>query len=150
MKKTLIKRGLIFITVLMLMLSVTVTAFASEPTATLQQSNGVTPFFVGLNIIAYNFDIVSGQANPVIKGTTYSGAVDYVNVAVTLKRSSGSTWTTVKSWSKNITISLDQFAFNEKYSVSSGYSYKYTATVKSYKNGSLLDTVTFDSKTIVY
>lgn len=151
MKRSMLKRGFIFAATLMLVLSLTVTSFASEPVApSLQKGNYITPFFIGINTITSDFDIVSGQANPTIKGTTYSNGVDYVNVKVDLKRGSGTNWTTIKSWDKNISISLNQFTFHEKHGVSSGYSYKYTATVKSYKNGSLLDSVTFDSDTIKY
>ncbi len=151
MKKSMIKRGFIFATALVIMLSLTVTAFASESTAPpLRQENSITPFFIGINTISDDFVITGGQANSIIKGTTYTNTVDYVNVKVDLKRSNGSAWTTIKSWNKDITISLNKFTINEKYGVSSGYSYKYTATVKSYKNGALLDSVTFDSETIKY
>jgi hypothetical protein len=57
---------------------------------------------------------------------------------------------TIKSWNKDITISLNQFAFNETYRVSRNFSYKYTATVKAYKDGEPIDTVTFDSKIVSY
>lgn len=151
MKKSIIKRGFILIAAMMIMLSLTVAAFASESAApAFQQENVITPFFIGINTISDDFDITGGQANPIIKGTTYANAVDYVNVKVDLKRSNGAAWTTIKTWNKNISISLNKFTFNEKYSVSSGYSYKYTATVKSYKNDALLDSVTFDSETIKY
>jgi hypothetical protein len=146
-----IKRGFIFAAILMLVLSLTGTSFALESAApSFQKGNYITPFFIGINTITNDFDIVSGQANPTIKGTTYSNGVDYVNVKVDLKRSSGSSWIIIKSWNKNITISLNKFSFNENYGVSKGYSYKYTAAVKSYKDGVLLDSVTFDSDTIKY
>jgi len=151
MKKSMIKRGFIFVAAMVIILSLTVTAFASESDAPpLRPENSITPFFIGINTISADFDIAGGQANPIIKGTTYTSSVDYVNVKVDLKRSNVTAWTTIKSWNKNITISLNKFTFNEKYGVSSGYSYKYTATVKSYKNGALLDSVTFDSETIKY
>lgn len=111
----------------------------------------VTPFWIGINYITSDFDILSGGlANPAIFGKTYQDAVDYVNVKVYLKRGSGSSWTTIKSWDQDIPISLNSFIFGETYSVQKNYNYKYTATIKSYKDDSLLDTVSFESNIIAY
>lgn len=151
MKKC-IRKNLILVIVIVLIFSLTSISFASEVLApTGMQANAITPNWTGLNTVSYNFSILSGAlANPIISGTTYSGAVDYVNVNVDLKKSSGSSWITIKSWNKNITIALNKFTFNETYAVSTSYSYKYSATVKSYKNGVLLYSVSFDSNTISY
>ncbi len=40
--------------------------------------------------------------------------------------------------------------YDETYTVMKGYNYKYTASVKSYKNNTLLDTISFDSKIVTY
>jgi hypothetical protein len=54
-----------------------------------------------------------------------------------------------KSWNQNKQYQTICF-FDETYTVMKGYNYKYTATVKSYKNNVLLDTITFDSKIVTY
>lgn len=107
--------------------------------------------WVGLNSVTGTFEILSnGMANPIVRGTTHEGMADYVNVAVSLKKNTGSSWSTIKSWNKNITVALNKFTFNETYKVSKNYSYKYTATVKCYHDGALVDSVTFDSKVVAY
>lgn len=149
MKKN-FRKTLLLVTVFIVILASFSITFALEKPIE-QNGEPITPCWVGLCTISHNFIISSdGIANPIIRGTTYPGAVDYVNVKVYLKRSNGSGWTTIKTWDKNISISLDRFTFNETYAVSKNYTYKYTATVKSYKNNALLDTVTFDSQLINY
>jgi len=127
-------------------------SYAADPPGTIPAEKGAVAYrWAGLNTVTGTLDILSGgYANPIVRGTTHAGMVDYVNVAVSLKRNGGSGWSTIKSWNKNITVSLNKFTFNETYKVSRNYSYKYTATVKSYKDGALLDTVTFDSKIVMY
>lgn len=150
--KTISKKSLLLSMVLMMFLALPGTVFASGQASPALAGDGIiTPYFVGISTISYALNIKDGQANPVVTGTTYQNAVDYVNVQLDLKRSSnGTSWSTIKSWNKDITVSSQTFTFNEKYTVSKNYSYKFTATVKSYKNSALLDTVTFDSNTVSY
>lgn len=146
------KKSIAFVLAVMMILVSAGFAFASEPPDQSNPGKEAAAYrWTGINSITGTFDILSGDmANPVVRGTTYAGQVDYVNVTVRLKRNSGSGWSSIKVWNQNITISLNKFTFNETYKVGKNYSYKYAATVKSYKNGVLLDTITFDSKIIQY
>lgn len=147
-----LKKGIIcFITIMVLISSMGVALASEQPVPIGVNINPVTPYWIGLYSISSNFQIHSGGiANPIIDGITYPGAVDYVNVKVSLKRSNGIGWTTIKSWNQNIAISLNQFMFNETYGVTKGYSYMYSAIVKSYKNGLLLDSVICNSNVLMY
>jgi len=147
------KKSIAFMFAVILILVLTGFSYASDqPSQPDSEKNAVTYRWVGINTVTGTFEILSGgNANPIVRGTTHAGKVDYVNVAVSLKRKSGSSsWSTIKSWNQNITISLNKFTFNETYKVAPNYSYKYTATVKSYKDGVRLDSVTFDSKIVPY
>ena len=151
MKRNL-KKGMTLIVAIVMAFSSMSVAFAVEqPISASKNGNTVTPYWVGLNTITNDFQISSGGfANIIIRGTIYSGEVDYVNVRVSLKRGNGTGWTTIQSWNQNIPISLNKFTFNKSYGVSRNYYYKYSATVKSYKNSALVDSVSFDSKILTY
>lgn len=146
------KKSVALLTAFTMLLASAGFSFAAElPGRTAVDTDAAVYRWEGLNTVTGTFEILSGgKANPIVRGTVYTGKVDYVNVAVSLKRSGGSGWSTIKSWNQNITVSLNQFVFNETYKVGKNYSYKYTATVKSYKDGVLVDTVTFDSKIVPY
>lgn len=146
------KKGIIFIiAVTVIFASMGVALGSEQPVPLGVNINPITPYWIGLSSITESFQILSGGiANPIIDGVSYAGAVDYVNVKVSLKRSNGTGWTTIKSWNQNLAISLNQFMFNETYNVIRGYSYMYSATIKSYKNGLLLDTYLCNSRTIRY
>ncbi|HVI40562.1 MAG TPA: hypothetical protein VM577_07880 [Anaerovoracaceae bacterium] len=146
------KKSVAFMIALMMILVSTGFSFASEqPIQADSEKNAAIFRWVGLNTVTGTFEILSGgKANPIVRGTTHAGEVDYVNVIVTLKSSSGSGWTTLKSWNRDITISLNKFTFNETYTVGKNYSYQYSAAVKSYKDDVLLDSVTIDSKILKY
>lgn len=150
--KEYMKKGAVFVLAVIFLIVSAGFCYASEqPLQAGSEKGPVTYRWTGLNTVTGTLDILSGgKANPIVRGTTHAGKVDYVNVSVALKRSSGSGWSTIKSWNQNITISLNKFTFNETYGVSKNYSYQYTATVKSYKGGQLLDMVTFDSKIVPY
>jgi len=146
------KKNCILVIALLMILASAGFSYASEQPRQDESEKPVTTYrWEGLNTVTGTLEILSGdKANPIVRGTTHAGLVDYVNVVVSLKRSSGNGWSTVKSWNKNITISLNKFTFNETNKVSKNYSYRYTATVKSYQNNVLLDAVTFDSKIVKY
>lgn len=146
------KKSVAFLTAFMMLLASAGFSFAAEqPDRTAIGKDSAVYRWEGLNTVTGTFEILSGgKANPIVRGTVYTGKVDYVNVSVSLKRNGGSGWSTIKTWSRDITISLNQFTFNETYRVGRHYSYKYSATVKSYKNGALVDTVAFDSKIVPY
>jgi len=151
MERNLSKSSIFIIALLMIIVSAGFSYASEQPGQAESEKPTVIYRWAGLNTVTGTLEILSGdKANPIVRGTTHAGMADYVNVVVSLKRSSGNGWSTVKSWNKNITISLNKFTFNETDKVSKNYSYQYTATVKSYKNHVLLDTVTFDSKIVKY
>lgn len=146
------KKGTIIVIAIMVLLSSMSIAFASEqPVPVSIRTHSITPSWIGVSIISDSFQILSGGiSNPKIWGNTHPGAVDYVNVKVSLKRSNGTGWITIKSWNQNIATPFDMFLFNETYNVTSGYSYMYSAIINSYKYGLLLDSVSFDSIVLRY
>jgi len=146
------KKSMAFLFAVILIFVSTGFSYASgQPIRADSEKKADTYRWVGLNTVTGTFEILSGGiANPIVRGTTHAGNADYVNVAVSLKRSSGSGWSTMKCWNRNITISLNMFTFNETYKVGENYSYKYTAKIKSYNDGLLLDLVTLDSKIVPY
>jgi len=149
--KSKLKSGFTFIISMMLIFSTISIAFAAEREEAAISDNGITiQRWIGISTITKDFAVSGGYANPIIKGTTLSGQVDSVTVKVSLKKSSGASWVTIKTWNQDIATSLNKFTFNEQFAVSKGYSYKYSATVKSYKNDVLVDTATVNSSTIEY
>lgn len=147
-----IKRSIASILAFMIILVSAGFSYASGLPDGAASENGASVYrWEGLNTVTGTLAVSSeGQANPVVRGTTRAGKVDYVNVAVSLKRSSGSGWSTIKTWNQDIPISYNTFTFDETYKVGKNYSCKFTATVKSYKDDVLLDSVTFDSKIVKY
>ena len=151
MKRNLKKSAAAVVALTMFIVSAGFSDASERPIRTDSEKGTVVYRWTALNTVSGTLDILSGgMANPVVRGTTHAGKADYVNVAVSLKKSSGSGWSTIKSWNRDITISLNKFTFNETCRVGRNYSYRFTATVKSYKNGDLLDSVTFDSKIVSY
>jgi hypothetical protein len=146
------RKSVAFLIALTMLLASAGFSFAAEPPSRTAIDKDADIYrWEGLNTVTGTLEILSGgKANPIVRGTVYTGKVDYVNVAVSLKQRGSSGWSTIKSWNRDITVSLNQFTFNETYQVSRNYAYKYTATVKSYKDGVLADTVTFDSKIVSY
>jgi hypothetical protein len=147
-----LKKGIASVLALMMILPSAGFSYAAELPDRTATENGPSVYrWVGLNTVGNSLTVSSkGVANPAVWGTTRSGEVDTVNVAVSLKRSSGSGWSTIKTWNQDIPISYNTFAFDKTYKVGKNYSYKFSATVKSYKGGVLLDSVTFDSKIVKY
>ncbi len=151
MERNFRKSAALLLALTMLLASAGFSFAAEQPSWTAIDNDAAIYRWEGLNTVTGTLEILSGgKANPIVRGTVYTGKVDYVNVSVSLKQRGSSGWSTIKSWNKDITISLNQFAFNETYRVSRYYLYKYTATVKAYKDGVRIDTVTFDSKTVSY
>lgn len=144
MKKFFNKGMTLAIAAVMVLSSIGIVSAMELPNAlgTSQDRGIITPYWTGISTLYYDLKIISGgAANPIIKGTMNAGEADSVNVSVALKRSNGSGWTTIKTWNQDKAISANQFSFNETYSVLKGYDYKFSATVKSYKNNALVDTV---------
>jgi hypothetical protein len=151
MKRDFIKSTATVLAVMMILISAGFSYASEQPSRADSENSAVTYRWVGLNTVTGTFDILSGgKANPIVRGTTRAGKVDAVQVVVWLKRSSGSGWSAIKVWNQDIAISYNSFTFNETYKIGKNYSYKYTATVKSYKDDVLMDSVTFDSKTVKY
>ncbi|MPN35030.1 hypothetical protein SDC9_182524 [bioreactor metagenome] len=129
----------VFLLSLVLVLGMVMSASAAE----------VTPYYSYTDDVAASLRISGGQA-------TCGGSVSAMNpsnkcsVTATLKRQEGSSWVTVSgaTWSGSGTGSA--FASGTK-SVSSGYSYRVFVTGKVMTpSGTLLETVTVQSKIVAY
>lgn len=146
------RKSIALLTIFLMLLASAGFSFAAEQPGRAVIDPDVSVYrWEGLNTVTGTLEILGGgKANPIVRGTVYTGKVDYVNVSVSLKRSGISGWQVIKSWSKDIPISLNQFAFNETYKVSKNYLYKYSAKVKAYKGGRIIDTMTLESQTVSY
>lgn len=156
-----LRKGFLFVIAAVLVLASVGVAFATETEAMepicpahalgVVDPGSITPYWVGISNLTAEFQMLSGGlANPMVFGTVYSGVVDRVNVVVALKKGSGTTWITIKTWNQNVPISFNSYTFNQTYSVPSGYAYKYSTTVKSYKNNVLVDSVSLNSSILIY
>lgn len=102
---------------------------------------GITPFFVGVDVIMASFSISSsGVARGVLSVfPKKTSSLDYILTTASIVNASGTavkTWTNIKS-----TINADDyFIFDQSYTLSQRGKYKFAYTVKCYKNGVMVDT----------
>ncbi|MDD4591387.1 MAG: hypothetical protein PHG06_13315 [Parabacteroides sp.] len=106
-----------------------------------ESSAGITPFFVGVDIIMASFSIspsgvARGMVNVIPKNAS---SLDYILTTASVVNASGTavkTWTNIKS-----TINVDDyFIFDQSYTLQKRDKYKFVYTVKCYKNGTMIDT----------
>lgn len=122
-------------------------ADSSIPLPSVQASNAdISPLFVGVNRITASLSISSsgtarGMVNVFPKS---SSSLDYILTTASLVNSNGSkvkTWSNVKS-----TINGNgYFIFDQSYTIQSRGQYKLVYTVKCYKNGAVIDTVSSET-----
>lgn len=125
-------------------------SFASSIVNEASEGGIITPYWTGVAQVYSNFICENGQANPQIDVAVDSNKVDKVNFNGKLLQYKNGLWTTVTSWNTTKPVSLTHCVFNEYYSISSGYNYKFVTTVKAYKGSTLIDTISIDSVTRWY
>lgn len=130
---------------------VPVTPFAGTYSIDTTGEGGIiTPYWAGVAQVKYSLACSAGKANPRIDVEVDSSKVDKVNFKGSLLQYKNNQWTTIASWNANRPITLNHSLFNESYSISSGYDYKFVTTVKAYKGSTLVDTIDLESATKWY
>lgn len=114
----------------------------------MDQSYSITPFYKYISVVGASINISNtGKA-------ASSGYVYYVGnydstLTIELQRLNGTSWSTVKSWSKSFS-GEDLHSMEEVYYVTSGYTYRVKATA-TVKNGTtVLETATSTSSEVAY
>ena len=114
------------------------------------QSGIITPQFAGISTALVSISFSGSKATATVYVTPKSStSIDYMTVKASVMKSGSST--AVKSWSQTIQpTSNNTFYFSESTSVSSRGTYYVKATIKCYKNGSVIDTLNAESDTATY
>lgn len=112
------------------------------------QSYVVTPFYKYISIVGASISI-SNTGRAVSSGYVhYIGDYDST-LKIELQRLSGTSWSTVKSWSKSFS-GEDLHSLEEVYYVTSGHTYR-VMTTATVKNGTaVLETATSTSSEFIY
>ncbi|MGI6751812.1 MAG: hypothetical protein ACOX4U_04235 [Anaerovoracaceae bacterium] len=136
------KKFLIVITTMLIMTILPIAAYGTSEDQLCQGTGGaIVPQFVGMTEYITGFNIVSGLASCTTIVYASESKVDTVNFKMNLQRCVNGSWITIKSWSKSEPIQYSSALISENYSVTQGYKYRFTVTIKTYKNGVLLDNV---------
>ena len=92
----------------------------------------------------------SGKAVCYILAETTSSKVDKVGFSVKLQQNQNGSWKTIESWSQKVSLKNGNAKFKESVRISKGFTYRFTGTIKTYKNGKLLDTCAITSTKETY
>ena len=113
-------------------------------------SNGVSPMWTGMTDYESDLTISSGKAVCTVLVETTTAKADKVSFSIKLQQYQSGSWKTIDTWSKNIVPTNDGANFKESSSISKGFTYRFTGTIKTYKNGTLLDTCSITSMEKTY
>ncbi|MEL7657554.1 MAG: hypothetical protein AAGU75_16790, partial [Bacillota bacterium] len=89
--------------------------------------------------------IRSGKAVCSVLVEAASAKVDKVGFSIKLQQHQNGNWKTIESWDKKVPLGSGNSKFQESRIISKGFTYRFTGTIKTYKNGKLLDTCTITS-----
>lgn len=122
--------------------------FATENNSTVDLESKAIFRWVGVSKCTNNFFISSDKANVAINLISLSGKADKVGFSVNLQQYNNNKWISIKNWSETKKISTKQAEFNNNFSVSKGYKYRFTGNIKVYNGNTLIDSirVTSDEK----
>lgn len=146
------KRNMCLLIVVLMMCMAPSTVFAGEWNNVLDSSLGEQIFYpdwVGVETVTPDLLISNGKAQAVVTvlGNTQG---DNVKFNINLQQYNNNKWISIKNWNSSQTISKGKAVFNQSYSITKGYNYRYTGTVKMYKGSTLLDTINVTSNTESY
>lgn len=113
------------------------------------EQSGVSPLFTYIYSISKGLSIDSSGKSTSLGGASTYSSYQTINVNVQLQKSSGSTWTTIKSWSVSGPGDPGVETVNDYYVVSG--TYRVCVTAKAYDaSGNLLETQSVYSATKTY
>ena len=109
------------------------------------ESSQIVPFWVGVIRATHDLEFIDGNATAWFKVRVNPDKVNKVNFSGYLQKKIDGRWTTVESWNETKTVSLVNASLEKKYDAQKGYQYQYFATIKAYKNTTLVDTIEVES-----
>ncbi|MBR0598330.1 hypothetical protein [Sinanaerobacter chloroacetimidivorans] len=124
-----------------MVLSLPITAFASmdEPNIIKIGNTGITPYFIGVSQVNYNFYNEGSTAYADISVVPYQGKITKATFSVNVKKDNG---TLVKSWSSTAYLSGDgRIYFSKSCTLPARGTYQMTTTIKCYNGSTLVDTI---------
>ena len=105
----------------------------------------ITPYWMGVITVYSDLICASGKANPVFDVAVDPTKVDKVNFNGSLLQYKNAQWVTIATWNVNKSVYLGHSLFDQTYSISSGYNYKFVTVIKAYKGSTLVDTINVNS-----
>ena len=103
-------------------------------------SDGVAPRWAGMGDYESDLTIRSGKAVCSVLVEAASAKVDKVGFSIKLQQYQNGNWKTIESWDQKVSLGAGNSKFKESRIISKGFTYRFTGTIKTYKNGKLLDT----------
>lgn len=145
MKKS--KRILSLLLVLVTALGI-ITPLASAADLSEYEQIIIVPQYLRINTLNPDLTISSSGRSTSSCTTSLKNTTDTCELTMTLQKKSGSSWSTVKSWTKSGSLSL---GIEQDWYVTAGYSYRVKVVAKIYSSsGTLVETVTEYSNTVAY
>ncbi len=126
------------------------TSYAATNAVWGQAADKIAPRWTGMNNYEFDLTIRSGKAVCYILTEAASSNVDKVGFSVKLQQYQNGSWKTIESWSKKVSLKNGNAKFKESATISKGFTYRFTGTIKTYKNGKLLDTCAITSTKETY
>lgn len=123
--------------------------YAGEPAlGQAYESAIISPMWAGMDRYTTDFTIKSGKATCAVIVETASA--DKVEFSIKLQQYQSGSWKNVDSWTQKVSPSGGIAKFSGSSTVSKGFTYRFTGTLKTYKNGKLLDTCSITSSEEAY
>lgn len=111
-------------------------------------SSIISPMWTGMDDYETDLTIRSGKATCTV--IVESASADKIEFSIKLQQYQSNSWKTVDSWSQKVSPSGGTAKFSESSTISKGFTYRFTGTLKTYKNGKLLDTCSITSSQEAY
>lgn len=123
--------------------------YAGEPAlGHVHAASMISPMWSGMDDYETNFIIKSGKATCTVVVETASS--DKVEFSIKLQQYQSGSWKNVDSWTQKVSPSGGIAKFSGSSTISKGFTYRFTGTIKTYKNGKLLDTCSITSSEEAY
>lgn len=113
-------------------------------------TSGISPMWTGMDRYTADLTISSGTAVCTVIVETTSAKADKVSFSIKLQQYQSGSWKTIDSWDQSTAPANGSAKFKESSSISKGFTYRFTGTIKTYKNGTLLDTCSITSMEKTY
>lgn len=106
----------------------------------------IVPFWTGVISLVHDLEFINGKGTVWFQVGVKSDKVNKVNFSGYLQKNIGGRWTTIETWNTTKAVSLSSSAsLEKKFDAQKGYQYQYFATIKAYKNTTLVDTIEMES-----